>query len=144
MFSKACEYAIKSVIFIAQEALAGRRANVRQIAEATNSPEAFVAKILQPLSKKEIIVSNRGKQGGFTVDLDRIEEIKLIEIVLITDGPDILTRCAFGLEKCSSEKPCPFHDKFKSIREELKTSLSDISVYDMALKTEQGIAFLKI
>jgi DNA-binding IscR family transcriptional regulator len=53
MFSKACEYAIKSVIYIAQEALAGRKTNVKQISEATDAPEAFVAKILQPLSKKE-------------------------------------------------------------------------------------------
>ena len=143
MFSKACEYAIKSVIYIAQEALAGKKTNVKQIAEATNAPEAFVAKILQPLSKKVILISNKGKQGGFSVELDKIDKIKLIEIVLATDGPDILTRCAFGLEKCTSEKPCPFHDKFKGIREELRDSLSEISVYDMALKTEQGIAFLK-
>ena len=57
--------------------------------------------------------------------------------------PDILTRCAFGLEKCTSEKPCPFHDKFKGIREELRDSLSEISVYDMALKTEQRHCLLK-
>jgi Rrf2 family protein len=144
MFSKACEYAIKSVIFIAQEALAGRKTNVKQISEATNAPESFVAKILQPLSKKGILLSNKGKQGGFSIDLDKLEEIKLIEIVLITDGPDILTRCAFGLEKCSSEKPCPFHFKYKPIREGLKASLSEISIYDMALKTEQGEAFLKL
>jgi len=136
MFSKACEYAIKSVIFIAQEALVGRKTNVKQISEATNAPESFVAKILQPLSKKGILLSNKGKQGGFSIDLDKLEQIKLIEIVLITDGPDILTRCAFGLEKCSSEKPCPFHFKYKPIREGLKASLSEISIYDMALKTE--------
>lgn len=144
MFSKACEYAIKSVIFIAQEALAGRKTNVKQISEATNAPESFVAKILQPLSKKGILLSSKGKQGGFSIDLDKIEHIKLIEIVLITDGPDILTRCAFGLDKCSSEKPCPFHFKYKPIRESLQHTLSEISIYDMALKTEQGIAFLKI
>ena len=144
MFSKACEYAIKSVIFIAQEALAGRKTNVKQISEATNAPESFVAKILQPLLKKGILLSNKGKQGGFSIDLDKLEQIKLIEIVLITDGPDILTRCAFGLEKCSSEKPCPFHFKYKPIREGLKASLSEISIYDMALKTEQGEAFLKL
>ena len=44
MFSKACEYAIKSVIYIAQEALAGRKTNVRQISEATDAPEAFRSK----------------------------------------------------------------------------------------------------
>ena len=144
MFSKACEYAIKSVVYIAHEALAGRKTNVKQISEATNAPESFVAKILQPLSKKGILLSNKGKQGGFSIDLDKLEKIKLIEIVLITDGPDILTRCAFGLDKCSSEKPCPFHFKYKPIRESLEQSLSEISIYDMALKTEQGEAFFTI
>lgn len=144
MFSKACEYAIKAVIFVAQEALVGRKTNVKQISEATNAPESFVAKILQPLSRKGILLSNKGKQGGFSIDLDKLEQIKLIEIVLITDGPDILTRCAFGLDKCSSEKPCPFHFKYKPIRESLQQSLSEISIYDMALKTEQGEAFLKL
>ena len=110
----------------------------------TNAPESFVAKILQPLSKKGILLSNKGKQGGVTIDLDKLEKIKLIEIVLITDGADILTRGAFGLDKCSSEKPCPFHFKYKPIRESLQRSLSEISIYDMALKTEQGEAFLKI
>lgn len=143
MFSKACEYAIKSVIFIAQAALAGKKTNVKEIAEATNAPEAFVAKILQPLSKKGILISNKGKQGGFSVDVDRIDKIKIIEIVLATDGPDIFTRCAFGLEKCTSAMPCPFHHTFKGIRDGLRNSLSEIPVYDMALKTEQGEAFLK-
>lgn len=143
MFSKACEYAIKAVIFIAQASLAGKKTNVKQIAEATNAPEAFVAKILQPLSKKNILISNKGKQGGFSIDIDQIDKIKVIEIVLATDGPGIFTRCAFGLEKCTSSMPCPFHDTYKSIRERLRSSLSEITIYDMALKTEQGIAFLK-
>ena len=143
MFSKACEYAVKSVIYVAQEALAGRKTNVKQIAEATNAPESFVAKILQPLSKKGILLSNKGKQGGFSIDIDKLEQIKLIEIILITDGSDILTRCAFGLDKCSSDKPCPFHFKYKPIRESLQKSLSEVSIYDMALKTELGEAFLK-
>lgn len=143
MFSKACEYAIKAVIFVAKEALAGRKTNVKQISEATDAPESFVAKILQPLSKKGILISNKGKQGGFSVDLDKIEKIKLIEIVLATDGPDILTRCVFGLDKCTSDQPCPFHFKYKKIRESLRDSLSEVSIYDMALETEQGLAFLK-
>ena len=46
----------------------------------------FCCKILQPLSKKGILISNKGKQGGFSVELDKIDKIKLIEIVLATDN----------------------------------------------------------
>ena len=40
--------------------------------------------------QKGILISNKGKQGGFTVDLDKIEHIKIIEIILATDGEEIL------------------------------------------------------
>ena len=36
--------------------------------------------------RRGILISNKGKQGGFSVELDKIDKIKLIEIVLATDG----------------------------------------------------------
>lgn len=143
MFSKACEYAIKSVIYITQEALAGRKTNVKQIAIATDSPEAFVGKILQPLSKEGILVSTKGKQGGFSVDLEKIENVKIFEIVKIIDGEEIFKKCGLGLKQCSSENPCPVHDDYKIIKEKLLKLTQKYSLYDLALKTEQGLAWLK-
>jgi DNA-binding IscR family transcriptional regulator len=46
--------------------------------------------------KKGILISNKGKQGGFTVDLDKIEHIKIIEIILATDGEEIFTLCVWS------------------------------------------------
>ncbi len=46
MFSKACKYAINSMVFLATLPEGQERAGLKDIAFATNSPEAFTAKIL--------------------------------------------------------------------------------------------------
>ena len=57
MFSKACEYAIKSSIYIAQNSIVGKRVNVKEVSKAVDAPEAFTAKILQQLCREGIMDS---------------------------------------------------------------------------------------
>lgn len=47
MFSKACEYAILTVVFIATASLEGERVGFNETAAGIDSPEVFTAKILQ-------------------------------------------------------------------------------------------------
>ncbi|MBL7923905.1 MAG: Rrf2 family transcriptional regulator [Bacteroidia bacterium] len=119
MFSKACEYAIRSVIFIADKSLQGQRSNLHEISEGINSPLAFTAKILQTLTKSGLIESMKGPNGGFEISTRKINKTKLIDIVTTMDGPEVLNRCVLGLEKCSDKHPCPVHHKFLPIRNEL-------------------------
>ena len=119
MFSKACEYAIKATIYIAQQSHEDRRANVKEVAKEVNAPEAFTAKILQQLCRENILSSIRGKQGGFIFDVNRQKEIKIFDVVMLIDGDSLFTKCGLGLNKCSSENPCPVHDDFKAVRNAL-------------------------
>ena len=52
MFSKSCEYAIKASIYICHRSDKGERSGLKDIAKATDSPEAFTAKILQQMADK--------------------------------------------------------------------------------------------
>lgn len=143
MFSKACEYGIKAAIFITQETLAGRRTNVKEIALATNSPEAFVAKILQPLSRGGIVNSHKGKQGGFSVDSMTMEKTKIFDIVKIIDGEHIFLSCGLGLHQCSSKSPCPIHDDYKVVRDGIFNLCNKYSLKDLAERAELGLSWLK-
>ncbi|QDP86097.1 Rrf2 family transcriptional regulator [Chryseobacterium sp. SNU WT5] len=143
MFSKACEYAIKATIYIAQQSHQNRRANVKEVAEAVNAPEAFTAKILQQLCREDILSSIRGKQGGFIFDIDKQKKIKIFDVVTIIDGDGLFTNCGLGLQKCSSVNPCPVHDDFKAVRDGLINMVQKYSFYDLAIRTESGLAWLK-
>ncbi|MBP0904680.1 RrF2 family transcriptional regulator [Mariniflexile gromovii] len=143
MFSKACEYGIKACIFIAINSYEGKRVSPKEIAEEINSPQAFTAKILQALVRHNIIESVKGAYGGFEVSKNEIKHIKLAQIVKAIDGDSIYNGCGLGLEKCDENHPCPVHDKFKGVRDELKYMLENTSLEELALNIKSGASFLK-
>ncbi len=143
MFSKACEYGIKATSYIAVQSLDGNRVSLKDIAMSIDSPVAFTAKILQQLSKCDIIHSTLGATGGFEIERSRMEKIKLSQIVSAIDGDEIYKGCGLGLKECNAKKPCPVHDKFKVIRDELKVMLEGTTVHELALGLKDGLTFLK-
>ena len=144
MFSKACEYAIRSVIFIANKSTEGERCTLHEISAGIDSPLAFTAKILQKLTKSGIVNSKKGPNGGFEVSIKKINKTTLAEIIQIIDGSDVLNHCVLGLEQCSDHHPCPVHHKFLPIRNEilqlvhhtyLKEIVSDLSILNTYIRT---------
>ena len=65
MFSNSSKYAIKAVLFLAVNSNEDHRIMVKDMAEPINVPQAYLAKLLQELSKKGIISSKKGPKGGF-------------------------------------------------------------------------------
>jgi len=138
MFSKACTYGIRAVIYIATQSLDGKRVKIQDVATNSGSPEAFTAKILGKLNKAEIINSYKGPQGGFEMDTQKIQSTKLEEIVYAIDGDSIYNGCALGLSECDASDPCPMHNKFFQIREELKDMLGTTTVFELAFGLKSG------
>ncbi len=143
MFSKACEYAIRATIYVAEKSNLGIRSGLKEISEKIDSPEAFTAKILQQLVKNGIIDSVKGPSGGFTMEAERMDKIKLSHIVHAIDGDNVFRGCGLGLSECSEKYPCPAHNKFKKVREELRRMLESTSVHELTLGLKKGLTFLK-
>lgn len=143
IFSKACEYGIKATLFISMKSLNDERVSLKDIARGIASPEAYTAKILQQLARDGVVDSLKGPTGGFKISRERLDEIKLMDIVDSLDGDSVFEGCGLGLSKCNAEMPCPVHGKFVEIREDLKRMLNDTSIYELATGLEVGLTFLK-
>jgi len=142
MFSKACEYAIRAMMYVAQRSKEGMRVSFKEIAREIDSPESFIAKILQDLSRKGLILSIKGPNGGFYMDEKQLK-VSLASIVTTIDGDHLFTGCGLGLKACNEKRPCPIHDEFKIIRTKLKAMLETTSVGEFAEGLEQGLLHLK-
>jgi Rrf2 family transcriptional regulator, iron-sulfur cluster assembly transcription factor len=142
MFSKTCEYAIRATIYIAEQSNLDKRVGLKDIAKAIGSPEAFTAKILQQLSKDQIIDSVKGPSGGFSIDKKKLKTLKLSKVVEAIDGDSIFKGCAIGFKECSERRPCPVHNKFKLVRDDLRRMLEDTSILELTLNLEKGLTFL--
>lgn len=143
MFSKACEYGIRATIYIANQSKLDQRVSLRDIAKAIDSPEAFTAKILQQLARNGIIRSLKGPSGGFEIDEEQRVRIRAMDIVQAIDGDHIFYGCGLGLKACNELKPCPVHDKFKHIREQLKEMLGGTTIAQLAEGVNDGLTVLK-
>lgn len=138
MFSKACEYAIKAIIYIATQSLESKRVKIADIVENSGCPEAFTAKVLGALTKHHIVNSLTGPYGGFEIELSKMKKIKVSDIVYAIDGDTTYNSCVLGLNECSNSHPCPIHDKFVTIRNSMKKALETTSIYDLATGLKSG------
>ncbi len=143
MFSKSCEYGIKAVIYIAQKSLQNERVRLDDIASAIDSPVAFTAKILQLLSRNNIIHSVMGANGGYEIPKEKIDKITLLQLVKIIDGELIYNGCGLGLTECNNDVPCPIHNDFIKVRNELKQMLQNTTILELTINLGNGLTHLK-
>ena len=144
MFSRACEYGIRSLIYITMKSIKGERMNLTEISQSIDSPPAFTAKILQKLVKGNIVTSIKGPNGGFEISKEVIERVRLSHVVEIIDGDSVYKSCGIGLDECNALRPCPLHDRFTVVRSELKKMLEETTLKELSQRLDNGGAFLKL
>lgn len=142
MFSKSCEYAIKAMLFLAQKSTNENRIGVKEIARGIDAPEHFIAKILQDLSKKKLMNSVKGPNGGFYLDSLSLKT-SIADIVVAIDGDSIYKNCIIGLKLCSEINPCPVHFEYKEIKKNLISLLEENTLANFNEKMITGKFSLK-
>ena len=65
MLSNSSKYAIRAVLYLANNSSVEKKLGSKKIAEEIDIPAPFLAKIFQVLSKANIISSTKGPNGGF-------------------------------------------------------------------------------
>jgi len=143
MFSNSSKYAIKAVLFLALNSSEEKKIMVKDIAEPINVPQAYIAKLLQELSRQNVISSTKGPKGGFYLsEADKTQPLK--RIIYVIDGENRIASCLLSLEACNEEKPCPLHKTVAPLRAELLNSLENKTICDLAKDVREGKAFLPL
>jgi len=93
------------------------------------------------LVKNKLLNSSTGPGGGFALLADP-NELKLMQVVQIIDGLDIFEVCGIGMKICSDESPCPIHENFKVVKEEIKKLLNEKSLRDLIDDVKKGKSFV--
>lgn len=130
MFTKSCEYALQSVIYLASQP---PDIPIRQfqISQALHIPNHFLGKILQLLTRHGILSSRKGKTGGFLLN-GSPEEMSLYRIVQTVDGETFLDDCVLGFPGCRDENPCPVHFEWTSAKREILHMLKEKNIAELS------------
>lgn len=136
IFSRTSQYAIQALIYLATQPN-GRRLLSREIAQALGVPSPYLAKILQGLSREQLLDSSRGRTGGFSL-CPGAEKASLLDVVLLTEGARVDRECLLGLKVCQDETACPLHRKWKPVKKEILASLGSVTLNQLALAVQSG------
>ncbi|MDX1601510.1 MAG: Rrf2 family transcriptional regulator [Salinimicrobium sediminis] len=141
MLSSSSKYAVNAVLYLAVHSSQINKIRAKEIAEAIKLPSPFLAKLLQTLSRENIVSSSKGPTGGFYLTPEA-QQRPLLEVVKIIDGTDRLDECVLGLKKCSSEKPCPVHFSVQPLKKTFRKELEENSIASFAEKVKSGETYL--
>ena len=137
MFSRSCEYALQSILFIALHSKNGQAVGLKDISESQDIPLHFLSKILQQLVKHKLLRSTKGPRGGFALNVPA-HELRLMTIVRVIDGLDIFDRCGIGLKQCSDKTPCPVHFEYKEVKNKIRDLLDKKSLLELCEDVVNG------
>lgn len=126
------EYAIRGMIFLARLPV-GESALLIDIAEATQAPVSFLAKIMQGLTKVGLVSSTRGAKGGFIIGRPA-EQITLREVVEAIEGPIMPNRCLSNDRSCGITGSCRVHQVWRRVQGEIVKTLDSVTLAELAVR----------
>lgn len=125
--SQTTGYAIKALTCIAGGCEVKQ---VRDIAECTDMPISYLAKVVHRLAQGGILESKRGNKGGVWL-ARKPREISLLDVSEAVEGPGQFASCLLGLDSCSDARACPTHVFWKFAREQIRQQLESTSLEDV-------------
>jgi Rrf2 family protein len=144
MISKKLKYALKALIYIANNQEKDGFVKAHDIAEKGGIPKTgdkpkqkFIEQILSDLKKGRILGSRQGNVGGYYF-LKKPCEVTLAEVYRLIEGPIALVPCASKnfyekCEDCLDENACSIRFALIQVRDETLKILEKRNVEELAM-----------
>jgi Rrf2 family protein len=128
--TRAADYAVRVMVYLATLCYE-QRALLPELARQTEAPESFLSKVLQSLTRAQLISSRRGKAGGFAI-LPAGREANMRQVIEAIDGPVSLNVCLNGGKDCERKSWCPAHPVWARSQRAMLDVLMGVTVSAMA------------
>ena len=128
--SQTAEYAIRAMSALATVPT-GSLVRAADLGQSTGIPPSYLSKILRRLVLADLLVSRKGKSGGFALSRPA-GRIQFIEILNAVNAFPEEGRCAFNWGLCDELEPCPLHGPWRRLKDRIhdwaiNTSLAEVA-----------------
>ena len=119
MLSSKARYALRALVELARAD--GAQITAGELAERADAPRKFLEAILLELARRGVVVSRRGKLGGYILARDAAA-ISFAEVIRVIDGPLALAPCVSRLafrkcDDCPDLATCSIREALLSARD---------------------------
>lgn len=109
---------------------------IRDIADEIGVSYYNLAKVAQNLARAGVLGSYSGPNGGFRLKRNP-HNICLMELIEADEGSHSIDGCVLGFRDCDEDNPCPLHNHWKTVREEIKKVFSERTLAELVERDNQ-------
>jgi Rrf2 family protein len=128
-FTKRADYGLMAIHYIAVHDRLGA-VSTKRIAEEFQIPPELLAKILQRLAKRRLIVSQNGPKGGYVLSRQP-NEITVGEVVRALEGPISIVSC-IDHSGCPQELRCNLRRPVQKLQAAISQMLDTMTLAELA------------
>jgi Rrf2 family protein len=134
MLSQKSRYALRALAVLAEHDEPSPL-SIQEIAARADAPRKFLEAILLELRKDGVLISARGKMGGYAL-AEEASAIRLSRVIRALDGPLAPIACAslFFYEPCADcpdPKTCTTRGVMREVRDAVNTVLDSRTIADL-------------
>ena len=122
--TKSADFAIRIVIYLAKT---GESITMPVLSETLMIPYHNLTKLVQALSKHEIVITQKGKHGGVSLS-KRPESVSIKDIIEIIDGPTMLSDCLKHDDLCKLSGICKLKGVFSQLQQKINDLMDDVKI----------------
>ena len=128
--SKKTDYALMAVQYMASKNSL-RAVNTKEIAEEYRIPVELLAKVLQKLGKKGLVISQNGPKGGYLL-AKSANDISVLSVIQAIEGHIGITECYHNEDSHCVQMPrCNIRTPLRNIQNSIYSLLESMSIEDM-------------
>jgi Rrf2 family protein len=129
MLSKSGVHAVRALVVLAELPVTEYQ-GAAAIADKTDAPRNYLGKLLQLLSRRGLVESQKGLGGGFRLARDPAQ-ISLFDVIDAIEDVSRWTDCILGNPECSEGNPCAVHDRWGPVRDAYLQLLKNTKIVDI-------------
>jgi Rrf2 family protein len=126
--SKKADYGLIAMKHLAMHS--SESISAREIAAEYRIPAELLAKVLQKLARKGLLISQHGINGGYVLGRDPAR-ISIVDVLEALEGPISITPCERG-DDCQQLQMCSVRDPLLKIKAKVVRILGDTSICELA------------
>jgi Rrf2 family transcriptional regulator, iron-sulfur cluster assembly transcription factor len=131
LLTRNADYALRAICY-----MYSRKERVLSVAELVGElkvPRPFLRKSLQLLNKHGLVISYKGKGGGFRLS-DKAQDVSALDIIESLQGPFHLNECSFKRKACPNIPKCPLRKRIERIEKHVASELKAITIRSLSGK----------
>lgn len=126
--SRVADYAVRAVLYLS---VCDDLCRTQDISEAMMVPRAYLSKVLQDLSRRDIVRLKPGVGGGVVLAVDP-SDLSLLDVINAVEGRMAFNRCTYAPGECQFTDCCPVHAFWATLQSTIEERVGGVTFADLA------------